>query len=68
MIPNQWYPILESRDLKPGKPVGLTRLGQNLVLWRSATGTFEADRGVALLFSLRHRLLREATSRAADAA
>ena len=32
MIPNQWYPILEARDLKLGKPVGITRLGQNLVL------------------------------------
>ena len=29
---------------------------------------FEADRGVALFFSLRRRLLREATSRPADAA
>lgn len=37
MIPNRWYPVLESAALRR-KPVGLTRLGRRLVLWRSAAG------------------------------
>jgi phenylpropionate dioxygenase-like ring-hydroxylating dioxygenase large terminal subunit len=54
MIPNHWYAILESSEVKPGKPVGVTRLGEKLVLWRDAKGqvTCMADlcphRGVAL--------------------
>jgi len=38
MIPNQWYAILDSRELKIGKPLGIRRLGENLVLWRTAEG------------------------------
>jgi phenylpropionate dioxygenase-like ring-hydroxylating dioxygenase large terminal subunit len=38
MIPNQWYVILESKEVKPGKPVGVTRMGEKLVLWRDAQG------------------------------
>ena len=38
MIPNQWYPILESRQLRGKKPLGVTRLGEKLVLWREANG------------------------------
>jgi phenylpropionate dioxygenase-like ring-hydroxylating dioxygenase large terminal subunit len=38
MIPNQWYVILESDEVKPGKPVGVTRMGEKLVLWRDAKG------------------------------
>jgi phenylpropionate dioxygenase-like ring-hydroxylating dioxygenase large terminal subunit len=38
MIPNQWYPILESRQLRGKKPLGVTRLGEQLVLWREANG------------------------------
>jgi phenylpropionate dioxygenase-like ring-hydroxylating dioxygenase large terminal subunit len=54
MIPNQWYVILESNEVKPGRPVGVTRMGEKLVLWRDAKGqvTCMADlcphRGVAL--------------------
>jgi phenylpropionate dioxygenase-like ring-hydroxylating dioxygenase large terminal subunit len=54
MIPNQWYVILESNQVKPGKPVGVTRMGEKLVLWRDERGqvTCMADlcphRGVAL--------------------
>jgi phenylpropionate dioxygenase-like ring-hydroxylating dioxygenase large terminal subunit len=54
MIPNQWYVILESNEVKPGKPVGVTRMGEKLVLWRDSQGqvTCMADlcphRGVAL--------------------
>jgi phenylpropionate dioxygenase-like ring-hydroxylating dioxygenase large terminal subunit len=38
MIPNQWYVILESKEVKAGKPVGVTRMGEKLVLWRDAQG------------------------------
>lgn len=54
MIPNQWYMILEAREVPPNRPVGVTRLGQKMVLWRDSSGTVHcmADlcphRGVAL--------------------
>jgi phenylpropionate dioxygenase-like ring-hydroxylating dioxygenase large terminal subunit len=54
MIPNQWYVILESNEVKRGKPVGVTRLSEKLVAWRDARGqvTVMRDlcphRGVAL--------------------
>lgn len=38
MIPNQWYVILESNEVKPGRPVGVTRLGEKLVAWRDHQG------------------------------
>jgi phenylpropionate dioxygenase-like ring-hydroxylating dioxygenase large terminal subunit len=38
MIRNQWYVILESDEVKPGRPVGVTRLGEKLVLWRDSAG------------------------------
>ncbi len=38
MIRNQWYVILESKEIAQGKPVGVTRLGEKLVLWRDAAG------------------------------
>jgi phenylpropionate dioxygenase-like ring-hydroxylating dioxygenase large terminal subunit len=54
MIPNHWYAILESSEVKVGKPVGVTRMGEKLVLWRDEKGqvTCMSDlcphRGVAL--------------------
>ena len=39
MIPNQWYAVLSAREVRPGKPVGVTRLGQKLVFWRRQDGT-----------------------------
>jgi phenylpropionate dioxygenase-like ring-hydroxylating dioxygenase large terminal subunit len=54
MIPNQWYAILESKEVRKGKPVGVTRMGEKLVAWRDSRGrvTVMADkcphRGVAL--------------------
>ena len=54
MIPNQWYAVLESRDLPSGKPMGVKRLAQSLVLWRTAEGEVVcmknrcAHRGTAL--------------------
>jgi phenylpropionate dioxygenase-like ring-hydroxylating dioxygenase large terminal subunit len=37
MIPNQWYVILESKQVK-ARPVGVTRLGGKLVLWADRAG------------------------------
>jgi phenylpropionate dioxygenase-like ring-hydroxylating dioxygenase large terminal subunit len=54
MIPNHWYAILESNEVKRGKPIGVTRLGEKLVAWRDSHGrvTVMRDlcphRGVAL--------------------
>lgn len=38
MIPNQWYVILESREVKKNKPVGFSRLGEKMVAWRLEDG------------------------------
>ena len=37
MIPNQWYVVLSSNQVKK-RPTGLTRLGENLVFWRDRGG------------------------------
>ena len=37
-IPNQWYPIFDSSKLRRRKPIGITRLGERLVLWRDSSG------------------------------
>ncbi len=53
MIPNQWYVVLESKQVR-GQPVGATRLGERLVFWRDETGRVSclrdrcAHRGAAL--------------------
>ncbi len=36
MIKNCWYAILESKELKEGRTIGVTRLSEKLVLWRDA--------------------------------
>ena len=54
MIPNQWYAILESQEIKLGKPIGVTRMAEKMVAWRDSKGELSvmADkcphRGVAL--------------------
>jgi phenylpropionate dioxygenase-like ring-hydroxylating dioxygenase large terminal subunit len=41
---NRWWPILPSRFVEAGgKPVGLVRLGEKLVLWRDAAGTIHVQ-------------------------
>jgi phenylpropionate dioxygenase-like ring-hydroxylating dioxygenase large terminal subunit len=41
---NRWYPVLPSRFVEAGgKPVGLTRLGEKLVLWRDVKGVVHAQ-------------------------
>ena len=37
MIRNQWYVVLESRELKD-KPLGALRMGERMVFWRDAQG------------------------------
>ncbi len=38
MINNQWYVILESKELKKNKPLRITRFNSKLALWRNAAG------------------------------
>ena len=41
---NRWWPILPSRFVEAGgKPLGLTRLGEQLVLWRDSGGTIHVQ-------------------------
>ena len=49
MIPNQWYPILESRQLSRSKPLGVTRLGERLVVAVDANGSEPVARGASSL-------------------
>jgi len=37
MIRNQWYAVMDSIQVKK-QPVGVTRMGENLVFWRDASG------------------------------
>jgi len=39
MIFNQWYVILESKELRSRKPLKVKRFNENLSLWRDLTGT-----------------------------
>lgn len=54
MIPDQWYAVLESNQVRPGRPVGVTRMGQKMVFWRDSRGQAACavdqcpHRGVAL--------------------
>lgn len=53
MIPNQWYVVLDSSQVK-NKPAGVTRMGEKLVFWRDGQGRVSClrdrcvHRGVAL--------------------
>ncbi len=53
MIPNQWYILMESRQVKD-RPVGVTRMGEKMVFWRDDAGHVSclrdrcAHRGVQL--------------------
>jgi phenylpropionate dioxygenase-like ring-hydroxylating dioxygenase large terminal subunit len=38
MIPNMWYAVADSDEIKPGKPYGLRRMGDDLVFWRDQQG------------------------------
>jgi phenylpropionate dioxygenase-like ring-hydroxylating dioxygenase large terminal subunit len=38
MIPNMWYAVLDSKEVKPGKPYAFKRLNEELVFWRDKSG------------------------------
>jgi phenylpropionate dioxygenase-like ring-hydroxylating dioxygenase large terminal subunit len=38
MLKNQWYAILDSKQVKKNKTIGVTRLTEKLVLWRDVNG------------------------------
>jgi len=38
MIPNMWYAVLDSKEVKPGKPYAFKRLSEELVFWRDKAG------------------------------
>ncbi|HAX73778.1 MAG TPA: aromatic ring-hydroxylating dioxygenase subunit alpha [Firmicutes bacterium] len=38
MIKNQWYVVLESKEVRPNRPLGVTRLNEKLVFWRDELG------------------------------
>ncbi len=38
MIRNQWYAVLDSREVGKGALTGVTRLGERLVFWRNENG------------------------------
>lgn len=38
MIRNQWYAILQSKEVKPHQVVGVLRMGERMVLWRDSRG------------------------------
>ena len=41
---NRWYPVLPARFVESGgKPVGITRLGERIVLWRDTQGIVHAQ-------------------------
>ncbi|MBD3285075.1 Rieske 2Fe-2S domain-containing protein [candidate division WOR-3 bacterium] len=54
MIRNQWYAVLDSKEIKKGKLLGVTRMGEKLVFWRNTDGAIGcladkcAHRGVKL--------------------
>ena len=54
MLANHWYAILETNEVKRGKPLGITRFGEKLVVWRNQQGAVACvhercpHRGVAL--------------------
>lgn len=54
MIKNQWYAVLNSAEVPEKKPIGVTRMGEKLVFWRTTAGELTCfkdlcpHRGVAL--------------------
>ena len=43
-VRNRWWPVLPSRFVRAGdKPVGITRLGEPLVLWRDTAGAIHVQ-------------------------
>jgi phenylpropionate dioxygenase-like ring-hydroxylating dioxygenase large terminal subunit len=38
LIPDRWYAVLDSKEVRTGKPLGVRRFGESLVFWRDADG------------------------------
>lgn len=38
LVPNMWYAVVASHEVPAGKPIGLKRLGEEMVFWRDAQG------------------------------
>jgi phenylpropionate dioxygenase-like ring-hydroxylating dioxygenase large terminal subunit len=38
VIKNQWYVVLDSKEVRPRRPIGVTRLGEKLAFWRDSHG------------------------------
>ena len=38
MIPDQWYILLESKQIPRHRPVGVNRMGEKMVFWRDTGG------------------------------
>jgi phenylpropionate dioxygenase-like ring-hydroxylating dioxygenase large terminal subunit len=50
VIPNLWYAVLDSSEVKRGRPAGFRRMGKDLVFWRDGS-----DRVVAMHDRCPHR-------------
>ncbi len=48
MIPNQWYIVMDSSQVK-NKPVGVTRMGEKLVFWRRPKNKLHPEGEVSCL-------------------
>lgn len=63
MIRNQWYAVLDSREVRKGKLTGATRMGEKLAFWRNEDGSVGclrdkcAHRGVQLSYG---KIIRDA--------
>ncbi len=41
LIPDRWYAILESEEVRQGRPLGATRMGKKLAFWRDQKGAVQ---------------------------
>ena len=48
MIPNQWYIVMDTSQVKD-KPIGVTRMGEKLVFWRNRKGQVNPQSTVSCL-------------------
>jgi phenylpropionate dioxygenase-like ring-hydroxylating dioxygenase large terminal subunit len=46
MIPNQWYAVLDSREVPRGRPVSVLRMRERLVFWRDSSGSVACLRDI----------------------
>jgi phenylpropionate dioxygenase-like ring-hydroxylating dioxygenase large terminal subunit len=46
MIPNQWYAVLDARQVPRKHPLGVIRMGEKLVFWRDSAGRVVCQKDV----------------------